>query len=156
MLLAICTPRDKEMDRELRRKVIKLIFTILGYLMAMMFLLGGIVYLLIHLWFSGLIMLTISVVLFYSTMYFYMGTSVYVIFEDSVYVPRLYRYGVVKKKDLMELKKVKKVVEHRGFFREGFYFYVSENGYYFIKRSVFWEVREKLNPDVKIVWISKN
>ncbi|EDY36415.1 hypothetical protein ABOONEI_405 [Aciduliprofundum boonei T469] len=144
------------MDRELRRKVIRLTFTILGYLMALMFLLGGIVDLLIHLWLSSAIMLSISIILFLLTFYLYIGTSLYVIFEDSVYVPRLYRHGDAKKKEIMELRDVKKVLEIKGFLREGFLFYVSQKGYYFIKRSVFNEIREKLPPKVKIIWLKKS
>ncbi len=156
MSLATFTQRDNKMDRELRRKVIRLIFTILGYLMALMFLLGGIVDLLIHLWLSSAIMLSISVILFLLTFYLYIGTSLYVIFEDSVYVPRLYRHGDAKKKEIMELRDVKRVLEINGFLREGFLFYVSHNGYYFIKRSVFNEIREKLPPKVKIIWLKKS
>ncbi|ADD09058.1 hypothetical protein [Candidatus Aciduliprofundum boonei] len=144
------------MDRELRRKVIRLTFTILGYLMALMFLLGGIVDLLIHLWLSSAIMLSISIILFLLTFYLYIGTSLYVIFEDSVYVPRLYRHGDAKKKEIMELRDVKKVLEIKGFLREGFLFYVSQKGYYFIKRSVFNEIREKLPSKVKIIWLKKS
>jgi len=144
------------MDRELRRKVIRLTLTILGYLMALMFLLGGIVDLLIHLWLSAAIMLSISILLFVLTFYFYIGTSLYVIFEDSIYVPRLYRHGDAKNKEIMELKDVKKIVEIEGFLREGFLFYVSQKGYYFIKRSVFNEIREKLPPNTKIIWLEKS
>ena len=80
----------------------------------------------------------------------------YAIFEDSVYVPRLYRHGDAKKKEIMELRDVKKVLEIKGFLREGFLFYVSQKGYYFIKRSVFNEIREKLPPKVKIIWLKKS
>ncbi len=144
------------MDRELRRKVIRLIITIMGYLLGMMFLLGGVIYLLIHKWVSAIIILSLSLFFFYFTMYYYMGTSVYVIFEDSVYVPRLYRCGDVKKVDLMELKEVKKVVEYKSFFREGYLFYVSENGCFFIKRSVFAELRDKLHKNVKIEYLKRD
>ncbi len=144
------------MDMELRRKVIRLTLTILGYLMALMFLLGGIVDLLIHLWLSSAIMLSISLILFVLTFYFYIGTSLYVIFEDSVYVPYLYRHGDAKKKEIMELKDVKKVVEIKGIMREGFLFYLSPKAYYFIKRSVFNEIREKLPSNVEIIWVKKS
>ncbi len=123
--------------------------------MALMFLLGGIVNLLIHLWLSGTILIGISIFLFLLTFYFYIGTSLYVIFEDSMYVPRLYRHGDSKRKKILEFKNVKKIVEVKGFFREGFLLYVSEKGYYFVKRSVFQEIREKLPENVKVQWIEK-
>jgi len=48
----------------------------------------------------------------------------------------------------MELSDVVKIKRVKGFLREGYLFYVSENGYYFIKKSVFEEVRNKLTTSV--------
>jgi len=136
------------MDKDLRIKVLKLSFTILGYLLAMMFLIGSIVNFIIHLWIPAVLFFIISIALFLLTMYFYLGTSIYVIFENSVYVPRLYRHGDAKKVEIMELSDVVKIKRVKGFLRDGYLFYVSENGYYFIKKSVFEEVRNKLPTSV--------
>jgi len=132
------------MDKELRIKVIKLSLTILGYLLAMMFLISGVVNFLIHLWLPAIISLIISISLFLLTMYFYLGTSIYVIFENSMYVPRLYRHGDAKRKEVLEFSDVKKIKRSKGFLRDGYNLYVSENGYYFIKNSVFAEIRDRL------------
>jgi|GEM_PF-4060776 len=136
------------MDKELRIKVLKLSLTILGYLIAMMFLIGAVVNFIIHLWLPAILFFIISITLFLLTMYFYLGTSIYVIFENSVYVPRLYRYGSVKKIEIMELSDVIKVKRHKGFLRDGYLFYVSKDGYYFVKKSVFNEIKNKLPPFV--------
>ncbi len=144
------------MEREMRKKVLRLILIVLGYLIALMFLLGGIVYLLVHMWLSGLILIAIAISLFLLTMYYYLGTSVYVIFEDSMYVPRLYRHGDAKKKEIVEFKNVKKVVEIKGILHDGFLLYISSKGYYFVRRSVFSEIREKLSPNVEIIWVKKS
>ncbi len=134
------------MNKDLRIKVLKLTFTILGYLIAMMFLIGAVVNFIIHLWIPAILFFFISITLFLLTMYFYLGTSIYVIFEDSMYVPRLYRHGDAKRKEIVEFSDVKKVKRVKGFFRDGYLLYVSENGYYFVRKSVFNEIRDKLSP----------
>ncbi len=128
------------MDRELRFKVLRLIFTIMGYLLFLFFLLGGIVELFIHSWLSALMFLGISALFFILTTYIYLGTSLYVIFENSVYVPRLWRHAP---EEILELSEVKKVKRVRTFLKDGYYLF-TEDGYYYIKKSVFGEIREKL------------
>ncbi len=132
------------MDRELRIKVIKLSFTLLGYLLAMMFLIGAMVDFLIHLWLPALLLFSLSIALFLLVTYLYLGTSIYVIFEDSMYVPRLYRHGDAKRMEIVKFSDVKRVKRIRGFLRDGYLLYVSENGYYFVRKSVFGEIRSKL------------
>ena len=134
------------MDKDLKIKILKLILTILGYLIAMMFLIGAVVNFIIHLWIPAVLFFIISIILFLLTMYFYLGTSIYVIFENSMYVPRLYRHGDAKNREIVEFRDIKKVKRVKGFLRDGFLLYVSENGYYFVRKSVFNEIREKLPP----------
>ena len=136
------------MERELKIKIMKLIFVILGFMLSLILLLGGIVYFLVHLWLSAILMLFISILLFLLTIYFYLGTSVYVIFENSMYVPRLYRYGKARDEKILEFSNVKKIREYKGILRDGFLLYVSDNGYYFIKKSVFSEIRDKIPLEI--------
>lgn len=113
---------------------------LLGYLLSLLFLLGGIVEFFIHYWLSALIYLGISATLFLATTYISLGTSLYVIFEDSVYVPRLWRHA---KEEIFRLSDVKRVKRVQTFFKDGYYFFV-DSGYYYIKKSVFAEIRDKL------------
>ena len=132
--------RRGKMERELRFKVLRLTFSLLGYLLFLFFLIGGIINLMIHSWLTSLIFLGISLSLFLLTTYVYLGTSLYVIFDHSVYVPRLWRHA---KDKILELKNVKKVKPVQGFFKDGYYLYTSD-GYYYLKKSVFAEIREHL------------
>ncbi|HHE75498.1 MAG TPA: hypothetical protein ENL31_00015 [Candidatus Aciduliprofundum boonei] len=128
------------MERELRFKVLRLIFTFLGYLLFLFFLVGGVVEFLVHSWLSSFILFSFSALFFVGTTYIYLGTSLYVIFDHSVYVPRLWRHA---KNEILELSEVKKVKRVISFLKDGYYLY-TDYGYYYLKKSVFGEIKEKL------------
>ncbi len=147
--LAIFIQRGRKMDKNMKMKVIKLSLTILGYMVALFFLIAFVVYLLIYLWLPSILFLSLSLFLFFFISYFYTGTSIYVIYGDSIYVPRLYRYGDAKKKEILDFHDVKKVREIKTFLKDGYFLYTT-SGYYYIKRDVFTEIRENLPENVAI------
>ena len=134
------------MERELRNKVLKLTVIVFGYMLSFIFLLGALVYLFIHLWLPGLLLLSLALLLFFGVAYLNLGTSLYIIYDSSaIYVPRLYRHA---KKEILNIEDVKKVQEIQGMFKDGFYVYTPQ-GYYYLKRKVFNEIREYLPENVE-------